>query len=143
MKILVYGCGALGSLLIHYLCNGDNEVSVVARSTYEELTKNGIVVEHVLQKKTTVDQPVILQESDSDEEYDVVFSVMQGQQQLKLLDMFASLKTSLIILVGNNMEADYRGDCGICDGSGRRDRFGRGLRQRRECPMCAFRRVTP
>lgn len=32
-------------------------MTVVARSTYEELSKNGLVIRHYLQKKTTVDHP--------------------------------------------------------------------------------------
>lgn len=55
MKILVFGVGAIGSLMVHYLCEAGNDVTVVARSTYEELNKNGLVIRHYLQKKTTVD----------------------------------------------------------------------------------------
>ena len=57
MKILVFGVGAIGSLLIHFLCKVGNDVTVVARSTYDELKSNGLVIEHVLQKKTTTDRP--------------------------------------------------------------------------------------
>lgn len=32
MKILVFGAGAIGSLLIHYLCEAKNDVTVIARS---------------------------------------------------------------------------------------------------------------
>lgn len=51
MNVLVYGAGAIGSLLIHYLCRTGNDVTVVARSTYEELNRNGFVIRHYLQKK--------------------------------------------------------------------------------------------
>ena len=37
MTILVFGAGAIGSLMAHYLCKAGNDVTVVARSTYEEL----------------------------------------------------------------------------------------------------------
>ena len=57
MTILVFGVGAIGSLMAHYLCKAGNDVTVVARSTYEELSKNGLVIRHYLQKKTTVDHP--------------------------------------------------------------------------------------
>ena len=83
MKILVFGVGAIGSLMVHYLCEAGNDVTVVARSTYEELNKNGLVIRHYLQKKTTVDHPRIVKEAD-DRHYDIAFSVMQGQQQLTL-----------------------------------------------------------
>ena len=78
MKILVYGAGAIGTLLIHYLCKAGNEVTVVARSTYKELKKNGIVIRHYIQKTTTVDHPRIVRKAPADERYDIVFSVMQG-----------------------------------------------------------------
>ena len=44
MKILVYGAGAIGSLLIHYLCRSGNDVTVVAHSTYNELQRNSLAI---------------------------------------------------------------------------------------------------
>lgn len=105
MKILVFGVGAIGSLMVHYLCEAGNDVTVVARSTYEELKNNGIRIRHYLQRKTTVDHPHVLKEADG-AHYDIVFSVMQGQQQLMLLPVLKTVNTDLIILVGNNMETD-------------------------------------
>lgn len=107
MKILVYGVGALGSLLVHFLCKAGNDVTVVARSTYDELKKNGIIVEHYLQHhKITVDHPNVVKEAPLGEKYDIVFSVMQAQQQLNLLDALSNVNTRLVVLVGNNLEAD-------------------------------------
>lgn len=105
MKILLFGVGAIGSLMAHYLCEAGNDVTIVARSTYEELNKNGLVIRHHLQRKTTVDHPRVLKEADN-EHYDIVFSVMQGQQQIALLPTLTSLNTDLIVLVGNNMETE-------------------------------------
>lgn len=105
MKILVYGVGAIGSLLIHYLCRSGNDVTVVARSTYNELQRNGLVIRHYLQRKTTVDHPKIVREAPADH-YDIVFSVMQGNQQIALLPVLASLDSDLIVLVGNNMDTE-------------------------------------
>lgn len=34
MKILVYGVGAIGSLMTHFLCMAGNDVTVVAGSTF-------------------------------------------------------------------------------------------------------------
>ena len=53
MRILVYGVGAIGSLMVHYLCKAGNDVTIIARSTYDELKNNGLVIRHHLQKKTT------------------------------------------------------------------------------------------
>ena len=105
MKVLVYGVGAIGSLMTHYLCRAGNDVTVVARSTYEELKQNGLVIRHYLQRRTTVDHPRVVREADA-AHYDIVFSVMQGQQQLPLLPTLGGLDTDLLVLVGNNMEAD-------------------------------------
>lgn len=105
MKILVYGAGAIGSLLIHYLCRAGNDVTVVARSTYEALNRNGLVIRHYLQKKTTVDYPGFIKEYDGSH-YDIVFSVMQGQQQLALLPVLEKTDTDMLLLVGNNMDTD-------------------------------------
>ncbi len=105
MRVLVFGVGAIGSLMTHFLCEAGNDVTVVARSTYEELKKNGLVIRHYLQKKTTVNHPRVLKEAD-DAHYDIVFSVMQGQQQLAILPVLRSVDADLIVLVGNNMETD-------------------------------------
>ena len=106
MKILVFGVGAIGSLMIHYLCKAGNDVTVVARSTYEDLKNNGLVMEHILQKKITVDHPNIVREADCTVKYDIVFSVMQGQQQFSVLDTLSAVNTRLIVMVGNNPECD-------------------------------------
>ena len=105
MKILVFGVGAIGSLMTHFLCEAGNDVTVVARSTYEELNNKGLVIRHRLQRKTTVDHPRVLKEAD-DAHYDIAFSVMQGQQQLVLLPVLKKVDADLIVLVGNNMETD-------------------------------------
>ena len=105
MKVLVFGVGAIGSLMTHFLCEAGNDVTVIARSTYDELNKNGLVIRHHLQKKTTVDRPHILKEYDGTH-YDIVFSVMQGQQQVALLPVLSAVDADLIVLVGDNMETD-------------------------------------
>lgn len=107
MKILVYGTGAIGSLMIHYLCKAGNDVTVVARKNYEPLRQNGLTIRHYFQRKTTTDHPNVVRQAAEGENFDIVFSVMQSQQQKALLDTFANIDTKLIVLVGNNLEADY------------------------------------
>ncbi|MEE1084523.1 MAG: 2-dehydropantoate 2-reductase N-terminal domain-containing protein [Paludibacteraceae bacterium] len=107
MKIIVFGSGALGSLMIHFLCKAGNDVTVVARSTADELRRNGLVVRHYLQQKTTIDHPTILENAPTDEHFDIAFSVMQGQQQKELLETFKKLNTNILVLVGNNLEAEF------------------------------------
>lgn len=105
LKILVFGVGVIGSLMVHYLCEAGNDVTVCARHTYDELKEKGLVIRHYVQRKTTVDHPNVVKEVDTSEKYDIVFSVMQGQQQLALLDVLCKVNSNLIVLVGNNMES--------------------------------------
>ena len=40
MKILVYGCGVIGSYLTHILCRTGNDVTVCARGRTKKLLEN-------------------------------------------------------------------------------------------------------
>ena len=107
MKILVYGVGAIGALMIHYLCKAGNDVTVVARSTYDELKNNGLVIVNALnKKKIAVDHPNVVTEADTTVKYDIVFSVMQAQQQESILDELSQVNTKLLVLVGNDPECE-------------------------------------
>lgn len=107
MKILVYGVGAIGSLMIHYLCKAGNDVTVVARSNYDELKNNGLVIVNALNKKKTMtDHPNVVKEADYTVKYDIVFSVMQAQQQEGVLDALSKVNTRLVVLVGNDPECE-------------------------------------
>ena len=104
MKILVYGCGVIGSYLTHVLCRAGNDVTVCARGrTRKILEKYGLRIKHKLQKKKTVDRPKVIGKADENERYDIVFSIMQGQQQTALLPVIAEVNAPLFVLVGNNL----------------------------------------
>jgi 2-dehydropantoate 2-reductase len=106
MNVLVYGAGVIGSYLTHVLCQAGNDVTVLARGGWKEnLEKNGLVIHHHLQKKTTTDHPKIIGQVDASQHYDVVFAVMQHQQMEEILDGLAQLNTPLVVLVGNNLSA--------------------------------------
>lgn len=106
MNILVYGTGAIGSLMIHYLVKSGNDVTVVAGKSYDFIKRNGIVIYHYLQKKTTTDKVNVVQAPDFSVKYDAVFSVMQSWQQKSIAYVLSQINTELIVLVGNNTEAD-------------------------------------
>ncbi|MCR5166746.1 MAG: ketopantoate reductase family protein, partial [Oscillospiraceae bacterium] len=91
MKILVYGVGAIGSLMVHFLYRAGNDVTVAARSTYETLKENGLVVVHRIQNRTTVDRPKVVKQADLKKKYDIVFSVMQAEQQKNVLDVLSKV----------------------------------------------------
>ena len=103
MKILVYGCGVIGSYLIHKLCEAGNDVTVVSRGKWKEvLDAKGLRIRHKLSGKETLDHPKVIGVVPENMYYDMVFSVMQGQQQKVLIPELAKINTPLVILVGNN-----------------------------------------
>lgn len=79
MKVLVYGCGVIGSFLVHTLCKAGNDVTVVSRGNWKDvLETQGLKIHHQLSRQDTVDYPHVTDTVDISERYDVVFSVMQG-----------------------------------------------------------------
>jgi 2-dehydropantoate 2-reductase len=106
MNVLVYGAGVIGCYLAHVLCQAGNDVTLLARGKWKEkLEKNGLVIHHYLQKKTTADRPQILGQVDATAHYDVVFAVMQHQQMQAILGDLAQIDTPRVVLVGNNLSA--------------------------------------
>ena len=106
MKILVYGCGVIGSYLIHNLCKAGNDVTVVSRGRWKEvLEAKGLRIHHKLSGKDTVDYPKVIGSVPENAYFDMVFSVMQGQQQEVLIPELAKVNAPLVILVGNNPSA--------------------------------------
>ena len=103
MKILVFGCGVIGSFLVHKLCEAGNDVTVVSRGKWKEvLSDKGLQIKHKLSGKITLDHPKVVETVPDSAAYDIVFSVMQGQQQQFLLPNLAKVNAPIIVLVGNN-----------------------------------------
>jgi 2-dehydropantoate 2-reductase len=106
MRVLVYGAGVIGCYLTHVLCEAGNEVSLLARGRWKEtLEKNGLVIRHHIQKKTTTDHPDMIGQVDASRHYDVVFAVMQHQQMPAIVGDLARIDTPLVVLVGNDLAA--------------------------------------
>lgn len=104
MRVLVYGAGVIGCYLTHALCRAGNDVALLARGVWKEtLERDGLVIRHVLQRKTTTDHPRIV--SGITGAYDAVFAVMQYQQMWDILDDLAEADAPLVVLVGNNLSA--------------------------------------
>ncbi|MGC6589051.1 ketopantoate reductase family protein [Paenibacillus sp. Dod16] len=56
------GAGVLGSYLAHVLVRGGNDVTALARGRRtEELERDGIVIRHHIQRKTTVDRTHVIE----------------------------------------------------------------------------------
>ncbi|WP_339816454.1 2-dehydropantoate 2-reductase N-terminal domain-containing protein [Paenibacillus sp. FSL R7-0216] len=106
MKVLVYGAGVLGSYLAHVLIRGGNDVSVMARGARaDEIERDGIVLRHYFQRKTTVDPVRVIRTLEKDELYDLIFVVMKYTDFRTVLPILAGNLSRNLVLVGNNAEA--------------------------------------
>lgn len=105
MNILVYGAGVQGSYLAHVLVKGGHDVTVLARGKRaEELEKEGLVIRHYLQRKTTVDQVRVIRRLESGDAYDLIFVMMKYSDFGAVLPILAENVSPHIVLVGNNMD---------------------------------------
>src|SRR5690554_3868981 len=108
MRILVFGAGVLGSYLAHSLIRGGNDVTVLARGKRaEQLKKDGLVIRHYFQYKTTGVKVKVIHELQSDDLYDLIFVVMKYNDFPSVLPILAENQSQNIVLVGNN--ADVHG----------------------------------
>lgn len=106
MKIIVYGAGVLGSYLAHVLIQGGNDVTMLARgSRAEELKRDGLVIRHYFQRRTTTDRVKVISTLLPEEHYDLIFVVMKFNDFPAVLPVLAANISSNIVLVGNNPEA--------------------------------------
>ena len=103
MRILIYGAGVIGSYLAHVLYSANNEVSLLARGKHKQnLDYHGLVLNHVLQRKTTCDHPKIIDHIE-DEKYDLVFAAVQFGQLGSIFKDLCAVNSSVVILAGNNL----------------------------------------
>lgn len=106
MKVLVFGAGVLGSYLAHVLVRGGHDVTVLARGKRaEELERNGVVIRHYFQRRTTIDQVRVIRTLEEDEGYDLIFVVMTYSDFPSVLPILAANRSRHIVLVGNNADA--------------------------------------
>ncbi|MGC5776360.1 ketopantoate reductase family protein [Paenibacillus pabuli] len=106
MNILVYGAGVLGSQLAQVLVRGGNDVTILARGKRaEELERDGIVIRHVFQFKTTIDPVRVTRSLEEDDAYDLIFVVMKYNDFPSVLPILAANRSSNVVIVGNNADA--------------------------------------
>lgn len=106
MNILVYGAGVLGSQLAQVLVRGGNDVTLLARGKRaEELERDGIVIRHVFQLKTTVDPVRVTRTLEENDEYDLIFVVMKYNDFPSVLPILAANQSRNLVIVGNNADA--------------------------------------
>lgn len=108
MRILVYGAGVIGCELAHELCKGENDVTILARGNWKQsIDKNGLVIRHYGQMRTTIDKIKTIETLKIDDNYDLIFVVMQYNQVLEIIPQLAENISRYIVLVGNNMTPSY------------------------------------
>ncbi len=115
MKILIYGAGVIGCELAHVLCK-KNDVTLLSRGKWKEIIdKNGLVIRHYVQRKTTVDRLKTVDTLEPDDMYDLIFVVMQASQLPDVLPVIAKNTSQHIVFVGNNMAAQETAGMAIAD----------------------------
>lgn len=108
MRILVYGAGVIGCELAHELCKGENDVTILARGSWKRsIDKNGLVIRHYGQLHTTTDHVKTIETLKMDDNYDLIFVVMQYNQVLEIIPQLSENISRYIVLVGNNMSPSY------------------------------------
>ncbi|GIO83285.1 2-dehydropantoate 2-reductase [Paenibacillus faecis] len=106
MKVLIYGAGVLGSYLAHALIRGGNEVTMLARGERaEELERDGLVIRHYFQLKTSVDPVRVIRRLEPENIYDLIFVVMKFTDFPSVLPILAENRSSNMVIVGNNTDA--------------------------------------
>ena len=102
-KVLVFGAGVIGAYLIHVLTEAGNDVTVLAREQRaDSLNRNGLVIYHHLQKKTTKDEVKAVTDV-SGMKFDAAFVVMPYHKLLSALPTVYGFETDLLVLVGNDL----------------------------------------
>ncbi len=124
MKILFYGAGVIGSLYASELfsykdiikeCINDEEdkyqiedktlveITILARGKrLEGIKKNGIIIDHYLQKKETIENVPVIETLEEEDVYDFIFVIMRKNQVLEILPNLQRNKSKNIIFLGNN-----------------------------------------
>lgn len=90
--------------------------------------KNGLVIYHYLQKRTTGDRPKIIEKIDPKPIMTQLFSVMQYGQTRTALEQLSEINAPVPVLVGNNLScsemAEYLNEHGLEHGEKRSVLFG-------------------
>ena len=107
MKILVIGAGVLGSYLAHVLHCAGHAVTLLARgSRKEQLLRDGLVIRHFVQLRTTRERLQVTGSFEPEDAYDIVFVVVRCNQLAELLPLIADNRASdVFVILGNNPSA--------------------------------------
>ena len=102
-KILVIGAGVNGSICAVALFNAGINVTVLARGKrYEELQREGIVIEDVFKHTQTITRIPIINTLDPTDNYDYILIVVRKNQVYDLLPVLQRNISSNIVFMVNN-----------------------------------------
>ncbi|MEJ8302835.1 ketopantoate reductase family protein [Saccharibacillus sacchari] len=103
MRILIYGAGVLGSVLGQLLMQKKHEITFLARGKRaDQLERDGLVIRHHFQRKTTTDRPRVIRVLEPNDRYDLIFTVMKYSDIEAVLPVLAANISEHIVMVGNN-----------------------------------------
>lgn len=106
MRVLIYGAGVIGCEMAHMLCKANQDVTLLARDGWREMIdRDGLVIRHFAQLRTTVDRVKTIGALAADDVYDLIFVVMQQGQPPEVLSAVAQNESRRVVLVGNNLRA--------------------------------------
>jgi 2-dehydropantoate 2-reductase len=102
-RILVVGAGVNGSICAAELHNAGVDVTVLARGKrYEELCKDGIIIENPIRKTRSVTKVPTISVLKSDDRYDYVLVVVRKNQVCDLLPILAENQSPAVVFMVNN-----------------------------------------
>ena len=102
-RILVIGAGVNGSICASELHKAGVDVTVLARGKrYEELCKDGVIIEHPIKKTRNVTRVPVISALRADDRYDYVLVVVRKNQVRDLLPALAANQSPAIVFMVNN-----------------------------------------
>ncbi len=108
MRILIYGAGVLGCNLANDLFRSGKDVTLLARGKWaEEINKNGLCIKNTFSLMPTTTHIPVIDELKKDDIYDVIFVVVRYTQLDSVIKPISENGSKNIVLVGNNVRADY------------------------------------
>lgn len=103
MNILIFGAGVQGQFLAHAINKRENNITILAKGeTYKNLESRGVVINHYIQKKKTIDHFNYINELKETDEYDIIFVTMKYSDYYSIIPQLSKNITQNIIFVGNN-----------------------------------------
>ena len=103
-RILVIGAGVNGSICAASLYKAGINVTVLARGQrYEEIRKEGIIIENSLTHERSVTEIPVIQALEPDDIYDYILVIIRQDQMPALLPVLARNRSAAIVFMANDL----------------------------------------